>query len=366
MKLSEQFVAQLHKEQIGQKDSRPADTLPPPDCDLGPGDVRPFSCHISYVPTPTPRSLAAFALRGVMLAAVVSCSTSSPTGGGDEDFVLDIRYLGTAPSAATRASFDAAAATLRQTITAGLGTVALPDDFRNVSECDPEGSSNFAGFPDLPRNNIPGLVIYVRIAEIDGSGGTLGSAGPCLIRGNNIPALGVMLLDQADVADLQASGQLSRVVLHEMMHVLGFGTVWDDMALVNSSNPDDLRFVGTYARAACAGPNGGATACATTVPVHSTGGIGTEYSHWRESFFVNELMTPFLNGGANPFSATSVQSLKDLGYTVSSSTSENFTASGSELRAGTDTRARVVAFGEPIRPRWKLDAAGKKVALRRR
>lgn len=309
--------------------------------------------------TPTPR-FAAVALLGLTLAFTASCAKSTPTDGGEEnDFILEVRYLGTAPTGATLASFDAAANTVRQTIIGALGVVALPADFTNLEDC----GSDFAGFPDIPRNNIPGLVIYVRVAPIDGNGGTLGSAGPCLIRGNDIPALGVMLFDEADVANLQSAGQLPRVVLHEMMHVLGFGTVWDDMALVNTSNPDDARFVGTNARAACAGPNGGA-ACATTVPVHSTGGTGTQYTHWRESYFVNELMTPFLDAGANPLSATSVQSLRDLGYTVSSSTSENFTASGTELRAGTATRVPVVTFGEPIRPRWKLDAGGRKVPLR--
>lgn len=297
---------------------------------------------------------------GLTLASGSSCSKSSPTGGGGEsDFVLDIRYLGTAPTGATLASFDAAANTVRQSIIGALGVVALPADFTNLEDC----GSDFAGFPDIPRNNIPGLVIYVRVAPIDGNGGTLGSAGPCLIRENDIPALGVMLLDEADVANLQSAGQLPRVVLHEMMHVLGFGTVWDDKALVTTAVAADARFTGSNARTACANANGGGTACASSVPVHSTGGVGTQYTHWRESFFVNELMTPFLDAGANPFSATSVQSLKDLGYVVSNSTAENFTAVGTELRAGTNTRVPVLEFGEPIRPRWKLDARGRKVLL---
>lgn len=299
-----------------------------------------------------------------MLAPAVSCSTSSPTGGGDGDFVLDIRYLGTAPSGATLASFDAAAGTLRQTITAGLGTVALPDDFLNVSECDTDGVNDFAGFPDLPRNNIPGLVIYIRIAAIDGSGGTLGSAGPCLLRDNDIPALGVMLLDQADVTDLQSAGQLSRVVLHEMMHVLGFGTVWRRQALIDTSNLANARFLGPNARFACSNVNGGGASCTTSVPAHSTGGAGTQYTHWRESLFVSELMTPFLGAGSNPLSATSVQSLRDLGYEVSSSTVENFTISGTELRAGTTSSVPLVALDEPIQPRWKIDARGRKVPVR--
>lgn len=315
---------------------------------------------------PPIRSAAAVALVGLTLAFTSSCAKSSPTGGGGgDDFILDIRYLGTAPTGPTLVSFEAAANTVRQTITGALQVVALPGNFVNISQCQAEGEDDFDGFPDLPRDNIPGLVVYILVAPIDGPGGTLGSAGPCLIRGNEIPALGTMLLDQADVANLQVAGQLPRVVLHELMHVLGFGTVWPDLALVDTSDLADARFLGANARAACAA-NGGGAACATTVPVHSADGAGSQYTHWRESFFENELMTPFLNGGANPFSATSVRSLADLGYVVSNSTTESFTIDGVELRSGTSTRVPVVTFGEPTRPRWKLDATGRMAEIRRR
>lgn len=45
-------------------------------------------------------------------------------------------------------------------------------------------------------------------------------------------------------------------------------------------------------------------------------GVGSRDSHWRESVFGNELMSPFISGSNNPISRVTVASLADLGYTV--------------------------------------------------
>jgi len=307
-----------------------------------------------YAPVLAPLRSGALAATLFAVLACGSVTTSPPPASA---FVLDIRYLGTAPTGATLQSFEDAANTVRQTITGALSTVAVPNDFTNLSQC----GSEYGGHPDVPRDNITGLVIYVSVQPIDGIGGTLASAGPCLVRSqsdNYLPALGVMRFDEADVASLLTQGVLTRVVLHEMLHVLGFGTIWPDQGLLDSTDLADARFLGPRARAACADVNGGGTACSTTVPVHSTGGAGTRYTHWRESMFTNELMTPFLNAGSNPFSAMSVQSLGDLGFEVSTSAAEPFTASGSELRAALLADGTPIAFGEPTRPRYIVTRSG--------
>jgi hypothetical protein len=62
------------------------------------------------------------------------------------------------------------------------------------------------------------------------------------------------------------------------------------------------------------------------VPVENTGGAGTRDGHWRESVFGSELMTGFYDSGvANPLSAVSAASLRDLGYVVDDSRTEAFT-----------------------------------------
>lgn len=324
-------------------------------------DVRRPPRQISHVTTHRLSLL----LAGLVLAA---CTPSTDPGGGNgnSDYVLELRWLGTAPTGATLQAFEDAASTIRQTVTGGLQPVSLPPSFTNVSQCE----SSLTGFPDVPRDPIPGLVIYLRITPIDGPGGTLGSAGPCLVRGpsqNNLPALGVMRLDSADVANLQAAGRLSSVALHEMLHVLGFGTIWLDNALLDTTATSDARFLGTRARAACADVHGGGAACTATVPVHSADGPGSRHAHWRESLFTVELMTPFLdNVAVNPFSAMTIRSLGDLGYVVAETAAQSYTVSGTFLRAMPVADGPALAMPEPLLPRFTIGVDGGLVPLRPR
>ena len=60
------------------------------------------------------------------------------------------------------------------------------------------------------------------------------------------------------------------------------------------------------------------------VPVENTGGPGTMNSHWRESVFMNELMSGFIAAPGNPLSRVTVASLQDLGYVVDLSAAEPY------------------------------------------
>lgn len=309
-----------------------------------------------------------FLLPLVGVLALASCDRrEAPTAGISQpsEFVLDLRYLGTPPTSQIQASFDVAATVIRGTITGPLTNVTLPADFLNVSECD----ASLTGFDDVPRAPISGLVVYISIVSIDGVGGTLGSAGPCIVRNaaqNFLPALGVMRLDGADVNNLAAGGYLTTVILHELLHVLGFGTIWIDNDLLSGEGTADARFLGVAARAACADVHGGGTACATTVPVHSADGAGSRDTHWRESVFTTEIMTPFLEQGPNPFSEMTIRSLGDLGYVVSTAFADPFTVATAALRAAPSADTPVVEFAEPIRPRYALDAQGGLIPFPRR
>jgi hypothetical protein len=61
------------------------------------------------------------------------------------------------------------------------------------------------------------------------------------------------------------------------------------------------------------------------VPVENTGGPGTADAHWRESVFGNELMTGFVDAGANPLSRVTVGSMGDLGYSVNLTDADPYT-----------------------------------------
>ena len=159
------------------------------------------------------------------------------------------------------------------------------------------------------------IAIQVSAPFIDGVGGILGQAGPIGLRSvSSLPYAGIIELDSADVAQLESDGELDEVVLHEMAHVLGFGTIWRELGLLRGAFGSNPRFVGEQAVEEynnTFGLNG------TSVPVEDGGGPGTRNSHWEESVFDNELMTGFLNQGQdNPISRITVAAMGDLGYDV--------------------------------------------------
>ncbi len=175
--------------------------------------------------------------------------------------------------------------------------------------------------PVLEAGGVDDVIIYVTVDSIDGSGGVLGRAGPCYYRtvGGVFPITGIMELDEADLADMQAAGLLEDVIVHEMGHVLGFGTLWNASSndfLVGGGTADP-HFNGAAAIAAFDAA-GGASRTDPKVPVENTGGAGTRDGHWRESVHDSELMTGWIEGGGviNPLSAITIASFADMGYTV--------------------------------------------------
>ncbi len=157
--------------------------------------------------------------------------------------------------------------------------------------------------------------LILLIDSIDGPGGTLAFAGPCAVRSSTrMPAVGGIALDSADIPRLIEAGRLEDVLVHEIGHILGFGTRWGG-GLLAGSDGDDPYFTGGAARQAFSDAGGDAYA-GVHVPVENTGGPGTRLGHWRESVFMDELMTGFINADGNPLSIVTVASLQDIGYLV--------------------------------------------------
>ena len=197
------------------------------------------------------------------------------------------------------------------------------------------------------EDTVDDIRIYVDIKDIDGPFGVLGRAGPCLIRNSSgLPVIGQMQFDELDLDRLEADGTLSAVILHEMAHVLGMGTLWQAAGLLkNPSVPanggtagSDTHFVGPLAIEAFDDAGGTSYTGGEKVPVENSGEPGSGDSHWRESLFTNELMTPLLNSGMNPLSAISIQSLADVGYRVDVAPADfyhrTFTAAAPPLELG--------------------------------
>ena len=200
--------------------------------------------------------------------------------------------------------FDAAAARWEQVITADVPDVINP------------------GY-----GYIDDLLISASVTAIDGAGGILGSAGPDYIRtASGLPTHGNMQFDSADFAGLAANGTLYYVVLHEVGHILGLGSLWSYMGLKSGS-----QYTGHYALDAYRLMSG--NGAASYVPLETSGGSGTAGVHWSEAVFGNELMTGFIAGAPDPLSSLTIAGLRDLGYSVNTGQAEPYVMPG-HLTAG--------------------------------
>jgi len=189
-----------------------------------------------------------------------------------------------------------------------------------------------------------GLTINASIPAIDGANGTLGRAGPqtATYYDNNpvgqptvalyYSTTGLMEFDSADVDNLIANNTFYGVVLHEMAHVLGIGTLWTYNSNLNGTtynlyNTGSGQYTGPNALAQWQSEF--SQPSATFVPVELGGGGGTANGHWNENDggggltgfvsvdngmdFTNELMTGW---ASSTFfvSRTTLGGLDDLGY----------------------------------------------------
>ena len=129
--------------------------------------------------------------------------TDAGSAAANGTFDIEIVYSG---NPAYQTYFDQAAARWEQIIVADI-----PD---------------FAGVDDL--------LINASIVNIDGAGGILGQAGWDAKRpgSTGLPYLGSMEFDGADAQSLVNGGGFLSVVLHEMGHILGIGTLWSSFGFL--------------------------------------------------------------------------------------------------------------------------------------
>jgi hypothetical protein len=208
-------------------------------------------------------------------------------------------------------------------------------------------------FTDRPVDDV---LIFVDLKSIDGPNGIVGRAGPCVIQvPSGRPVMGGMVFDIADLDNLDQLGLLDEVAVHEMGHVLGYGTIWDYLGLLeNPSDPDrggtvgaDAHFPGTSAVWAFDRAGGDDYTAGDKVPVENNAaayGSGSLDSHWRESLFETELMTPTLNAHVtNPLSRVSLASMLDLGFLVTFAAADSYALPGpAALAAASDATIRLI------------------------
>lgn len=216
---------------------------------------------------------------------------------------------------------------------------------------------------DLPEVEVGGeriddVLIEAEGVRIDGQGSVLGQAGPELTRrGSLLPVTGRMAFDTADLAEMEADGSLIDVIVHEMGHVLGIGTLWAPLGLVVGSGTADPQFVGLRAMGEYAELIGASQP--TPVPIANRGGAGTREGHWRESVFGSELMTGFVEGGPSPLSRLTIAALADMGYEVDPAAADPYRLPTSlELAAlGLDAHERRSCCGQGMPRQRELPSA---------
>lgn len=262
----------------------------------------------------------------VALAAIAALSCNGGGGGGGPTcdlaggaaaggYQIELQFR-TSVTAEQQTAFQDAAARLEKIVTGQLSTVAVNKSCNTGSGLVPVNQT------------IGGLLILVSVQDL-GSTGILAQSGPCLIRSeSHLPVVGTMTFNSRYLATL-STDELHRTVLHEMLHVLGFGTMWGPTTtdgygfdLLANAGKVGAGYTGFQALCGAKGQNS-APGTWTSVPVEdcvshptATCGSGTQDSHWRWAVFADELMTGWITAGPQPLSATTIASLHDLGYQV--------------------------------------------------
>jgi hypothetical protein len=247
-----------------------------------------------------------------------TCLEPLPTDG---NFNIDLRFIGDTTTDEQKAAFEQAELTWEAVITSDLVDTQW-DSFdqsllNNKNRCDPAA-------PNIVGETIDDVVIFAKVGPIDGGGNaidgnTLAFAGPLAIRqfGTFIPYGGCMVFDEFDLPGLVAEGSFADVVLHEMGHVLGIGTIWDLNDLYGSPcsiGGGDVPYIGSNAQREFNELGGFGNPLAEG----STNTQGTDCGHWDEGTLDNELMTGKKESGGTrlPLSSLTLGGLEDIGYEV--------------------------------------------------
>jgi len=201
-------------------------------------------------------------------AAVVGTSlVTSFTQTGVSPFAVELRFL-TTPTPAQMQAFLATQQRWQTLIVGDLADVSL----------DAAAGTCGSNSPPIQRP-IDDVLILVTLEPIDGPGNVLGAAGPCYVRvAGSLSVMGLMRFDAADLDLIETAGLLQQVILHEMGHVLGYGTIWPDLGLLadpSLSGGSDPHFTGGQATVAFDAAGGAGYAAGLKVPVENTGGSGT-------------------------------------------------------------------------------------------
>lgn len=139
--------------------------------------------------------------------------------------------------------------------------------------------------------------------------------------GKRLPTAGIASINTRYNVDYnQAPDFLRNIMIHELGHAFGIGTLWED----NTQNLID-RTTATYRANSYAGwAFGELKGSFTPTPISVEPSV---FGHWEEGLLKQELMTPHVEGVgiATPLSQVTIAALNDLGWMVNYGAAEAYT-----------------------------------------
>jgi hypothetical protein len=191
------------------------------------------------------------------------------------------------------------------------------------------------GMPELVAKSIDDISIYVMIGPLDGEGDAVAMSGACIPRGGangwyGMPAVGTIVLDEADIAQLDSDGVFEAVVTREMGRAMGFNPgIWELHGFLRNPSLPESPDADTHMNAplvvAAFNAAGGESYSGAKAPLESGAMPGISDVHWRESVFGDEVMTPYVTGDSQPLSRITLEALYEVGYELNVMMADPFT-----------------------------------------
>ena len=164
---------------------------------------------------------------------------------------------------------------------------------------------------------------YFDAADSDGVGGRLANAGATSSWGDTgKPASGVFNVDEADAESMVDGEYLFSTALHEILHIMGFGSGHPNFSGTTYNGPKAIEKYNELTGLS-----------ETSLTIENDGGAGTALAHWEEDIFDNEIMTGWSESGTaeEPMSEVTVAAFDDYGYEVKYDVADEWNGAGTGI-----------------------------------
>ena len=219
----------------------------------------------------------------------------------------------------------------------GVGAFTWPLPNTSADWCAP-------GMPALSNHRVDDFGLWVIIGPLDGAGNAVAMSGTCVERDANLlgwvgaPAAGAVVLDEADIGQLESDGVLEAVVTREIARALGFNRrMWDHHDFFQNPSLPDAPDADTHLNAplvvAAFNAAGGARYAGAKAPLQNGAMLGISDAYWRAGVFGDEVMTPYITGDSQPLSRITLEALYAIRWEIDVTMADPFTLPGAGAAA---------------------------------